>query len=251
MSKISSPKLRRAPLNLISKTVTLWCDVVTRVDLHDRASLPCGCAGGSSASAGDGSVFRRSHTGMASHRCGSTHEHGDEQPGTWKKKPKKNIYITAWIKLFDCRLLSRNVLANPTMNPFWQRTYRHPLYKCQNGLEDVLSCNYGFLCKAENDCTHPWIEVSISAAGPNTIKRKKFNKSARSRCLCKCVVTCTKRAPHVSHLYGFSPEWMRVWVLRLAGRLNWAPQILQRYGFSPESTKKIIRETPSEFKKPK
>lgn len=24
------------------------------------------------------------------------------------------------------------------------------------------------------------------------------------------ILTWTKRAPHVSHLYGFSPEWMRV-----------------------------------------
>ena len=55
----------------------------------------------------------------------------------------------------------------------------------------------------------------------------------------KGVTTCTKRAPHVSHLYGFSPEWMRVWVLRLAGLLNWAPQILQRYGFSPEKKKSL------------
>ena len=201
MSKISSPKLRRAPLNLISKTVTLWCDVVTCcVDLHDRASLPCGCAGGSSASAGDGSVFRRSHTGMASHRCGSTHEHGDEQPGTWKKKPKKNIYITAWIKLFDCRLLSWNVLANPTMNPFWQRTYRHPLYKCQNGLEDVLSCNYSFLCKAENDCTHPWIEVSISAAGPNTIKRGKSSTKVPDPDVCVSVSLPVQNERRTSHI---------------------------------------------------
>ncbi|CAB1323737.1 unnamed protein product [Coregonus sp. 'balchen'] len=36
--------------------------------------------GDSSASAGDGSEFHRSHTGMASPRCGSTHGHGDEQP---------------------------------------------------------------------------------------------------------------------------------------------------------------------------
>lgn len=46
--------------------------------------------------------------------------------------------------------------------------------------------------------------------------------------------TWTNLEPHVSHLYGFSPEWMRVWVLRLAGRLNWAPQMLQWYGFAPE-----------------
>lgn len=50
---------------------------------------------------------------------------------------------------------------------------------------------------------------------------------------CVCVfflaapLTWTNLEPHVSHLYGFSPEWMRVCVLRLAGRLNWAPQMLQ------------------------
>lgn len=40
-------------------------------------------------------------------------------------------------------------------------------------------------------------------------------------------LTWTNLEPQVSHLYGFSPEWMRVCVLRLAGRLNWAPQMLQ------------------------
>lgn len=39
--------------------------------------------------------------------------------------------------------------------------------------------------------------------------------------------TCTKREPHVSHLYGFSPEWMRLCVFRLAGRLKRAPQMEQ------------------------
>lgn len=58
--------------------------------------------------------------------------------------------------------------------------------------------------------------------------------------------TCTKRAPHVSHLYGFSPEWMRVWVLRFAGRLNWAPQILQRYGFSPGNTDRVQQQAHTE-----
>lgn len=47
------------------------------------------------------------------------------------------------------------------------------------------------------------------------------------------LLTWTNLEPHVSHLYGFSPEWMRVWVLRLAGRLNWAPHMLQWYGFAP------------------
>lgn len=48
--------------------------------------------------------------------------------------------------------------------------------------------------------------------------------------------TWTKAEPHVSHLYGFSPEWMRRWVFRLAGRLNWALHTPQRYGFSPAGT---------------
>lgn len=47
------------------------------------------------------------------------------------------------------------------------------------------------------------------------------------------VFTWTKREPQVSHLYGFSPEWIRECVFRLAGLLNWAPHTLQRYGFSP------------------
>lgn len=58
-------------------------------NLHGRASLPCGCAGGSSASAGDGSVFHRSHMGMASHRCGSTHGHEDAQPETGTPPEKR------------------------------------------------------------------------------------------------------------------------------------------------------------------
>ena len=120
---------------------------------------------------------------------------------TWNmEKKQKNIHITAWIKLFDCRLLSRNVLANPTINPFWQRTYRHPLYKCQNGLEDVLSCNYGFLCKAENDCTHPWIEVSISAAGPNTIERGKSSTKVPDPDVCVSVSLPVQNERRTSHI---------------------------------------------------
>ena len=53
---------------------------VNGVSLHGRASLPCVCAGGSSTSADGGSVFHRSHRGMASHPCGSTRGHEDEQP---------------------------------------------------------------------------------------------------------------------------------------------------------------------------
>lgn len=50
-------------------------------------------------------------------------------------------------------------------------------------------------------------------------------------------LTWTNRAPQVSQRYGFSPEWMREWVFRLAGRLNWAPHTLQWYGFSPVKEK--------------
>lgn len=34
--------------------------------------------------------------------------------------------------------------------------------------------------------------------------------SAESKFRLVQTLTCTNRAPHVSHLYGFSPEWMRV-----------------------------------------
>lgn len=50
--------------------------------LHGRAFLLCGYVGGSSMSAGAGTVFHKSHTDMASHPCGLTHGHGDEQPET-------------------------------------------------------------------------------------------------------------------------------------------------------------------------
>lgn len=53
-------------------------------DLHGRASLQCGCAGGSSTSVGGESEFHRSHTDMASHPCGLAHGRGDEQPATHK-----------------------------------------------------------------------------------------------------------------------------------------------------------------------
>lgn len=59
----------------------------------------------------------------------------------------------------------------------------------------------------------------------------------RMLCLISMTLTWTKRAPQVSHRYGFSPEWMREWVFRLAGRLNWAPHTLQWYGFSPVKEK--------------
>lgn len=47
---------------------------------HGRASLQCGCAGGSSVSAGAGSAFHRCRMDMASHPCGLAHGHGDGQP---------------------------------------------------------------------------------------------------------------------------------------------------------------------------
>lgn len=59
-------------------------------DLHGRAFLLCGYAGGSSTSAGAGSVFHRSHTDMASHPCGLTHGHGDEQPEARERKEKES-----------------------------------------------------------------------------------------------------------------------------------------------------------------
>ena len=93
---------------------------------------------------------------------------------------------------------------------------------------------------AENEPHSSSSELSISAISPNTLRMESHERwkcFTLDRFLCNGVITCTKRAPHVSHLYGFSPEWMRVWVLRLAGRLNWAPQMLQRYGFSPEEGK--------------
>lgn len=57
-----------------------------RVDLHGRASLPCGCAGGSSASAGGGSASRRSRTDKASPPCGSARGRGDERPARRMRK---------------------------------------------------------------------------------------------------------------------------------------------------------------------
>lgn len=53
---------------------------IERGDLHDRAFLPCGYAGGSSTSAGAGSAFHRSRMDMASHPCGLIRGRGDEQP---------------------------------------------------------------------------------------------------------------------------------------------------------------------------
>lgn len=71
--------------------------------------------------------------------------------------------------------------------------------------------------------------------GNTNIKTQRSGSSAEA-VLKRCTSgTWTNLEPHVSHLYGFSPEWIRACVFRLAGRLNWAPQMLQRYGFAPGS----------------
>lgn len=192
-----------------NKYLCYYYEQVACVDLHGRAFLLCVCAGDSSMSAGDGSVFHRSRMDMASHPCGSTRGHGDEQPDMWTKIHIYIIYIyifkIAWILNFE-RVKS------------FSDTYHYILYKCFTvivGISDIPSYNYSW-------------QLCISAISPYIIERENVLNEVIFRFVCEGVITCTKRAPHVSHLYGFSPEWMRVWVLRLAGLLNWAPQILQR-----------------------
>lgn len=60
---------------------------------HGRAFLQCGYGGGSSVSAGAGSAFHRFRMDMASHPCGLTHGHGDEQPAEKKKTKVRNNKI--------------------------------------------------------------------------------------------------------------------------------------------------------------
>lgn len=50
------------------------------------------------------------------------------------------------------------------------------------------------------------ITRKLKSTAPADAEQNKF----RLRIVLGRVVTCTNRAPHVSHLYGFSPEWMRV-----------------------------------------
>lgn len=76
--------------------------LMQRVDLHGTASLPCVCAGGSSASAGGGSAFRRSRRDTASPPCGSTRGRAGEQPAVAKQN-HTGVIFTHSRDAADCR----------------------------------------------------------------------------------------------------------------------------------------------------
>lgn len=78
---------RKVEVNVIS---CIASDIFIQlcVNIHGRAFPLCVYAGGSSTSAGDGSVFHRSRMDTASPPCGSAREHGDERPAKEKKKKK-------------------------------------------------------------------------------------------------------------------------------------------------------------------